>query len=130
MAFKDRLRLLRQERALTQQELGHILNLSKANISKFETGKLQPNLDHLITLVQYFDVPAEYLLGISDDRKDLNFPVDVKNAGEEKDPFKQKITSVLANEYSETEKDIISRCLTYGLRQIDALRNERRAYSC
>lgn len=138
MAFNERLRLLREERGLSQQDLGNVLSLSKANVSKFETGKLQPSLQHLITLIQYFTVSGEFLLGISDERKgtqpqqtpailstvkpDLPTPV---IPPEEYDPFKKQLYTILNSEYTEIEKDILSRCLTYGLKQIAAIRNER-----
>jgi len=126
MAFKDRLRQLREEHDLSQQELGNVLHVSKANVSKFETGKLQPSLQHLIALAQYFAVPADYLLDISNQRSSgpsksappppapppiTSVPV---NFTAEQDPFKLKIAALLTNEYTEIEKDILSRCLTYG----------------
>lgn len=141
MAFPERLRQLRRERGLSQEDLGKVLGLSKANISKFETGKLQPSLQHLIALVQYFKVPAEYLLGLNE-LQDLKASQETKTAPaqaiptplgllpeEEDDPFRRQLLTVLSGEFTEVERNIISRCLTYALRQIDVIRQERLGYS-
>ncbi|MTI48256.1 MAG: helix-turn-helix transcriptional regulator [Firmicutes bacterium] len=64
--FGDRLRELRIKSNLTQSQLGEKLNLSKANISKYEAGTIEPNIDIIIFLSNYFDVTIDYLLGKSD----------------------------------------------------------------
>jgi transcriptional regulator with XRE-family HTH domain len=68
MKFGERLRQLREEKGLTQEELGKIINQKKANISKYETGRLEPSMGTLITLAKFFNVSTDYLLGVSDER--------------------------------------------------------------
>lgn len=68
MKFGDRLRCLRQENDLTQEELGRRINKKKANISKYENGKLQPDLDTINVLAKFFNVTTDYLLGYTDFR--------------------------------------------------------------
>lgn len=67
MDFGRRLRELREAMNLTQEELGKLVKQTKANISKYETGKLQPNLRVLIFFADYFGVPVDYLLGRTGD---------------------------------------------------------------
>lgn len=62
MGFGERLRSLRIENKLTQEELGNKLNLTKANISKYETGRLEPNIETINNLANFFNVSIDYLL--------------------------------------------------------------------
>jgi transcriptional regulator with XRE-family HTH domain len=63
IVFGNRLKELRIEKGLTQEELGELVNLTKANISKYESGKLEPNIDTINYLASFFDVSADYLFG-------------------------------------------------------------------
>ncbi len=61
--FGDILKELRKNRGLTQSELGRHVGLSKAVVSKYETGIGYPNFETLICLARYFGVTTDYLLG-------------------------------------------------------------------
>lgn len=63
--FAERLRELRKGRGLTQKELGSQTGLSKAVVSKYETGMGYPSFDILIRIAQFFGVSTDYLLGAS-----------------------------------------------------------------
>lgn len=63
MDFKDRLKEIRQEKGLSQTELGKIFNLSKQTISSYENDGSFPNQDTLNKLADYFDVSVDWLLG-------------------------------------------------------------------
>jgi len=65
MSFGKKLRELRERKNLTQKELGDILNLTKANISKYENGKLEPNLETLKNISNFFQVTTDFLLNES-----------------------------------------------------------------
>lgn len=62
----NRIKELRVARSLTQEELGKILNVQKAAISKYENGRAEPSVDILKRMVCYFSVSSDYLLGLSD----------------------------------------------------------------
>ena len=64
--FYERLQQLRREKGLTQCELAKLLNTTQRRISYLETGKIEPDLSTLIILSKYFDVSADYLIGIKD----------------------------------------------------------------
>lgn len=64
--FKERLKELRIERNITQQELGKLVNMSKMAISHWEKGHSEPSISQLIMLSNYFDVSVDYLIGKTD----------------------------------------------------------------
>ena len=64
--FKERLKELRIENKLSQQELAIKLNVSQRSISSWETGFRQPDFEMLEKIANFFDVTADYILGISD----------------------------------------------------------------
>lgn len=63
MNFGARLRALRMEKNLTQEDLGKILKVGKASISGYENETRQPDNESLVTLANYFGVTVDYLLG-------------------------------------------------------------------
>lgn len=67
--FGENLKTLRKPRNLTQKELGLMVGLSKAVISKYENGMGYPSFDILIRIAQYFGVTVDYLLGVSRGKK-------------------------------------------------------------
>lgn len=73
MSFGERLRELREKNGLTQEELGEKINQKKANISKYETGRLQPSLETINLLAAIFNVTTDYLLGRTDNPNDVNY---------------------------------------------------------
>lgn len=63
MIIGKRLKELRINNKITQQELGDIINVSKVSISGYEKGTRIPSLDTLIELANYFKVSIDYLIG-------------------------------------------------------------------
>ncbi|MEG2457376.1 MAG: helix-turn-helix transcriptional regulator [Bacilli bacterium] len=59
----DRLKELRLNRGLTQEELGKVIDVTKASICCYEKGSRTPTLENLIDLMMFFDVSSDYLLG-------------------------------------------------------------------
>lgn len=53
---------LRQDKGLTQKELGDILCVSSGTISNYENGVHLPDVDKVIALANYFHVTTDYLL--------------------------------------------------------------------
>ena len=62
----ERLLKLRKDAGLTQDELAAILNINKHSISSYERGKNEPPDDIKIAIATYFNVSADYLLGLTD----------------------------------------------------------------
>lgn len=63
MDFPERLRSLREQKNLTQTELGRPFRLSKQTISAYENGDASPPADTLILMADYFGITVDYLLG-------------------------------------------------------------------
>ncbi|HBH0416362.1 helix-turn-helix domain-containing protein [Clostridioides difficile] len=64
--FGERLKKLRTEKKITQQELATILNINKSSISRYEKDQQIPEIKLLETIADYFDISLDYLLGRSD----------------------------------------------------------------
>ena len=64
--FQQRIKELREEKELTQAELGVLLGLSYQTIGHYETGFTQPSLETLAKMCEVFDITAGYLLGLED----------------------------------------------------------------
>lgn len=62
----NRIKELRKERGWKQSELGKLLNVQEAAISKYESEKIPLTNDTLIRLSQIFNVSVDYILSISD----------------------------------------------------------------
>lgn len=61
--FNERLRLLRQERGFSQQELADRIGLSKSSINMYERGEREPGIDTLKRIAAFFNVDIDFLLG-------------------------------------------------------------------
>ena len=62
----NRIKELRLAKNITQEELGKVLNVQKAAISKYENGRVEPSIEVLKLASKFFDVSTDYLLGRSD----------------------------------------------------------------
>jgi len=60
------LKILREHKNITMEELANHLGLTRSAISLYESGKRQPDFDTLKKLAKYFNVSIDYLLGYSD----------------------------------------------------------------
>lgn len=67
--FGIKLKAIRQEHGITQKQLADVMGLAVATISSYETGGNYPSADVLIRICKYFDISADYMLGLSDTRE-------------------------------------------------------------
>lgn len=67
--FGDKLNALRVGKKMTQRELAMRIGLGAPSISMYEKNQQYPSVEVLIQLCQIFDVSADYLLGLSDDKE-------------------------------------------------------------
>ena len=65
----ERIRNLREDKDLSQNEIAKILNCSQTTYSRYETGDLNIPVDSLIKLAKYFNTSIDYLLYETDERK-------------------------------------------------------------
>lgn len=73
MEFGDRLRYLRCAKipTITQKDLANALGVTQRKISFMETGTTEPSLKDITALCRYFNVSADYLIGLP---KNMNYP--------------------------------------------------------
>lgn len=73
MEFNEKMKLLRHEKIpnITQSDLANALGMTQRKISFLETGTTEPSLKDITALCKYFNVSADYLLGLP---KNMNYP--------------------------------------------------------
>ena len=64
--YRARLRGVREDRDLTQAEVGKILNKSQQGYNHIEAGREELKIDDLVKLCQFYNLTADYLVGLSD----------------------------------------------------------------
>ncbi|MBQ9782995.1 MAG: helix-turn-helix transcriptional regulator [Clostridia bacterium] len=64
-----RIRDLREDADLTQQQVAEYLHIKQNTYSQYETGLHQIPLDLLIALAKFYQTSTDYLLGLTDERK-------------------------------------------------------------
>jgi transcriptional regulator with XRE-family HTH domain len=62
--FKN-LFLLMKKRGVSQTKLATVLDIGQASISKWKSGLTEPSIENIIKMSVYFNVSADYLLGMS-----------------------------------------------------------------
>lgn len=82
MKIKDRIKQLRVELSLTQEQFANKIGFSRTAISAWEIGRNEPSNDDTIKLANFFGVSTDYLLGKTDIRNlDELKQVQFANAG-------------------------------------------------
>ena len=64
--FSDKIRILREEKGMTQGELAKKLRVSKSILSSYERGVYQPRHETVVLLAQVFGVSVDFLYGLRD----------------------------------------------------------------
>lgn len=82
--FKDRLKELRKDYSITQQELADKIGIVRTAIANYETGRTIPDSDTLTLLAKIFNTTTDYLLGISNIRNPYQNK-NIKETPEEQD---------------------------------------------
>ena len=68
MDYIQRLRNLREDNDKTQQQIADYLGTSQTMYARYERGANELPIHHLISLCRYYNVSADYLLGLSDNK--------------------------------------------------------------
>ena len=64
--YGNRIKILRIENGITQAELAKIIDTTAPTIGKYEREQLEPNIERISKLCNYFNVSADYILGLED----------------------------------------------------------------
>lgn len=62
--FIVNLKRARKSSKMTQQQVADILNTSRSNITKYENGLLEPNIETIGLLAELYNVSTDWLFGI------------------------------------------------------------------
>ncbi|MDE5995415.1 MAG: helix-turn-helix domain-containing protein [Eubacterium sp.] len=71
MSYVNRLRELREDRDLSQAQVGKLLNKSQQGYAHLENGKARLSIDDLIKLCEFYEVSSDYILCLP---KSLDYP--------------------------------------------------------
>jgi transcriptional regulator with XRE-family HTH domain len=113
MTFKDKLKKLRKEAKLTQQELADILGITKRSIINYELGKSFPRDSGVYNkIAKHFNVTTDYLISEQEE-----FIANAYKEGGAKEKYKAEAliaeTSALfaGGELSQDDKDAVMMAL-------------------
>lgn len=67
--FSERLKLLRNEKRYTQNEMAEIFDVKPRTYQDYEYAKAYPTVPGLTRIAEYFDVSLDYLMGRTDKRE-------------------------------------------------------------
>lgn len=62
--FTANIKRARNNAKMTQQQVADTLNTSRSNITKYETGALEPNIETIGMLAELYNVSTDWLFGI------------------------------------------------------------------
>ncbi|MBQ2783056.1 MAG: helix-turn-helix transcriptional regulator [Oscillospiraceae bacterium] len=68
-SYRERMREVREDADLTQAELGKILDKSQQGYNHIEAGRAELKIDDLIKLCKFYNLSADYLIGLIDKKK-------------------------------------------------------------
>ena len=71
MEYYQRMKDLREDRDLSQEDIAKVLQTTQEQISKYETGRQMMGMDKYIKLAKYYNVTLDYLAGLIDTPKKL-----------------------------------------------------------
>ena len=68
MYYAQKIRDLRNDHDLSQMQIALVLGTTKNQVGKYERGEQEMPIKHLITLCNYYNVSADYILGLPQGR--------------------------------------------------------------
>lgn len=73
MAYKNRIRDLREDNDFNQSKIAELLNIGQKTYSDYELGKTRIPMDSLIILAKFYNVDLNYICGVSEIKN--KFPI-------------------------------------------------------
>ena len=67
--YTRRIRDIREDNDLTQQQIAEILGTSQTMYARYERGANELPIRHLIRLAEYYRLSTDYLLGLTNEKK-------------------------------------------------------------
>lgn len=75
----EKLKVAREKKNLSQNDVASVLNISRQSISKWENNRNTPDIDNLIRLCNLYDVTLDELISGYDESKNNNVPSEYLN---------------------------------------------------
>lgn len=89
MTVGEKIRTLRKNEKLSQEELAEALKVDRTNVSMWETGKAKPQASSISALARFFKVSASYFL---DENEKITHP---SKPGDSRNPDRALLTAIL-----------------------------------
>ncbi len=99
MAYYQRIRDLREDCDMTQQEIADYLGTSAQHYGKYELGNAEIPFERAIALAKYYNVSLDYIAGLTNNKKGLShgeLPID-----------KQRLLELISKSDNLTGKEVI-----------------------
>ena len=71
MEVYQRMKDLREDHDLSQEDIAKVLQTTQEQVSKYETGRQMMGIDKYIKLAKYYNVRLDYLTGLIDSPRKL-----------------------------------------------------------
>jgi len=68
----DKIKLYRENKKMTQNDIANILDVSPATVSKYESGALEPSIESIKRLAEVFEISIDELLNDEEDKFDIS----------------------------------------------------------
>ncbi|MDL2293989.1 helix-turn-helix domain-containing protein [Ruminococcaceae bacterium OttesenSCG-928-D13] len=72
MSFAKRLKATRKAAGLSQETISGLCEISRRAWSKYESGQWMPKLDKLVKIADHLAVSTDFLLGRTEEHKNIN----------------------------------------------------------
>ena len=69
MTYQERLKNIREDRDLTQAQVGKLLNKSQQGYNHIEAGRAELKIDDLVKLCKFYNLSADYIIGLTNKPK-------------------------------------------------------------
>ena len=71
MNYAQRMRDAREDKNLKQSDVALILKTTQSYYAQYENGHRKLPIEHLITLCRYYNISADYMLGLIDEPRQI-----------------------------------------------------------
>lgn len=121
----QRIKILRLESNLTQEQFGRIFGLSKSTISQYETGLSRPDDELKDKIALYFNVSIDWLLGRTDERLPAHLiKEEATKYNVNHDPFIDDLLKKVPD-LTDKEKESLKDHMEFAMKLIEKERKER-----
>lgn len=108
MTFSERVKILREKRGWTQQDLANKLQISRSSVANYESNRKAPREDTLIAMADLFNTSTDYLLGRTDEPHPLGYDPDKLEAifASRKDSYMDELSEADQKQLDKILKEI------------------------